>query len=1037
MSIFDNEQFLPGVSTEIISEYQQTYDTTQWDTTDSVVVIGTAFNGPTGTVTPVWNPTHAQYLYGNAYNSSTRTEVDLLAGVQAAWDAGCRTIYCMRVGGKAMYKDFNLNIGNGYKLRVSSLYPTNSGKQAFFVYNDSENSDSEETITFYKIPDRATINERNQGLVESTNKMIKTEIRLNQDYGFTKDTMLREVIDLFNNHVYNNVLRLAIVGPEGYDITDSAEAADITLGNVFPGAYFIGRSENTKDMPAQTVVNTTLVFDPKKAKNLPYEGFSGAHFDTLVFNSDVSKSYPIYGSTREMREALAKVGISMIEDYDYLDKIDGSNDAFAEDDVDYEETNISDFEKYQKLGSGFAITATLKRRYAADGKTELQPKVIETKTNDQNRIIGVSDGIYSVLQDVSIDFRVLGSLFSADKVISGKLPKVNDFKIVSPSVYELVEVGNANDSQTPYLFEIKPKLDEDITIPVKKYNIAFKTFDTKAYPELTADNVAESSYELVPIVDSADKIDLTVVNGTRVLVPQAASATQAAASNTKSSTGAKDGKDNGGSSGSGSATPSTPAATPTYNLYVVNDGVATIVAPSDFYDNGKTDNTAKHTYFAANNALYESSIANNVLVFTKKDPSTVSGKTYVTVKNNDTLFLWKVNGDGTYTPVADYDSVKEKYEDDDAVFVYVESLPMNANKIVISSPHFEAINVQDFIESLNNNTAFNTLFEAKLTKTGSLNSEEYMKSITGSDGTVQSTGVADSVIDKNAKDLGVDHTVVFDYDKYIPYRTTDNFARQLAQHCTYTELKTGRTHGVIGCARLMDTSVSSIAKKVASVLSFNFDMYAKKNNGRNMLDNKNLPYNIGRNVSITLFQHATSIDNGSYTFLSNGAGAYAGMVSALDIAQSTTAQTISITPGYELSHSQLLSLTSKGIVTVRNSYTKGYIITDGVTMADDSDGLKRLSSTRIVGATEASIRSAAEPFIGKPNSTANRNSLQTAIESNLKQLKENGLLRSYEFSLVDDDTALQYTYITINYTIVPVNEIREVRNYITVKNSMQ
>lgn len=1016
MSIFDNEQFLPGVSTEIISEYQQTYDTTQWDTTDSVVVIGTAFNGPTGTVTPVWNPTHAQYLYGNAYDSSTRTEVDLLAGVQAAWDAGCRTIYCMRVGGKALYKDFNLNVGNGYKLRVSSLYPTNSAKQAFFVYDDSENNDSEETITFYKIPDRATINERNQGLVESTNKMIKTEIRLNQDYGYTKDTPLRDIVELFNNHVYNNVLRLAIIGPEGYDITDSPEATDLTLGNVFPGAYFIGRSENTKDMPAYTIVNTTLVFDPKKAKNLPYEGFTGTHFDTLEFNSDVSKAYPIYGPTREMREALAKAGITMVEDYDYLDNLDGSNAAFEENDVDYEETSLSDFEKYQRLGSGFAVTASLKRRYAADGKTELQPKVIETKTNNDNRIVGITDGIYSTLQDVSIDFRVLGSLFSADKVISGKLPKVNDFKVVSPSVYELVELGDASDTQTPYLFEITPKLDDDITIPVKKYNIAFKTFDTTQYPELTADNVAASSYDLVPLLDKVEDIDLTVTNGTRVLVQKAA----------------QQGKADPGSTKDSDSTQSTPAAASTYNLYVVNDGEATIVAPSDFYDNGKTDNTAKHTYLAANNALYESSIVNNELVFTKKDPAAIGGKTYVTVKNDDTLFLWKVGANSTYTPVGDYDSVKENYGDDDSVFVYIESLPMSTNHIVISAPHFEALNVQDFIDALNNNSAFNNIFEAKLTKNGMLNSEEYMKSIKDS-----SEGVADSVIDKDAKDLGVDHTVVYDYDKYIPYRTTDNFARQLAQHCTYTELKTGRTHGVIGTARLMDTSVSSIAKKVASVLAFNFDMYAKKNNGRNMLDNKNLPYNIGRNVSITMFQHATSIDNGAYTFLSNGAGAYAGMVSALDTAQSTTAQTIDITPGYELSHSQVMSLTNKGIVTVRNSYTRGYIITDGVTMADESDGLKRLSTTRVVGVVEASIRSASEPFIGKMNNTANRNSLQTAIDSNLKQLKENGLLRSYEFSLVDDATALQYTYITINYTIVPVNEIREVRNYITVKNSMQ
>ena len=41
----------------------------------------------------------------------------------------------------------------------------------------------------------------------------------------------------------------------------------------------------------------------------------------------------------------------------------------------------------------------------------------------------------------------------------------------------------------------------------------------------------------------------------------------------------------------------------------------------------------------------------------------------------------------------------------------------------------------------------------------------------------------------------------------IPFRTTDNFARQLAQHCTYTELKTTPTHGVIGTKRMASTSL--------------------------------------------------------------------------------------------------------------------------------------------------------------------------------------------------------------------------------------
>ena len=40
-----------------------------------------------------------------------------------------------------------------------------------------------------------------------------------------------------------------------------------------------------------------------------------------------------------------------------------------------------------------------------------------------------------------------------------------------------------------------------------------------------------------------------------------------------------------------------------------------------------------------------------------------------------------------------------------------------------------------------------------------------------------------------------------------------------------------------------------------------------------------------------------------------------------------------------------------------------------------------------------------------------------------------------EFKISDDGTAEQFTYIDIDYTIVPMNEIREIRNYIKVQQN--
>ena len=48
MTLFDDELTLPGVITQVVPDYSSGYDTSAWGTTESVTIIGTAFNGPVG-----------------------------------------------------------------------------------------------------------------------------------------------------------------------------------------------------------------------------------------------------------------------------------------------------------------------------------------------------------------------------------------------------------------------------------------------------------------------------------------------------------------------------------------------------------------------------------------------------------------------------------------------------------------------------------------------------------------------------------------------------------------------------------------------------------------------------------------------------------------------------------------------------------------------------------------------------------------------------------------------------------------------------
>ena len=177
----------------------------------------------------------------------------------------------------------------------------------------------------------------------------------------------------------------------------------------------------------------------------------------------------------------------------------------------------------------------------------------------------------------------------------------------------------------------------------------------------------------------------------------------------------------------------------------------------------------------------------------------------------------------------------------------------------------------------------------------------------------------DTEVGAKAEGIGEDKgAVYYDTTMYIPYTTSDNFARQLAQHCVYTSLKTFPTHGIIGCAKLNGVTLSTIADRVNEILALDLDLYAKRSNGNNMLNNNNMPHPIGRCISIPFMQYTVTTGNG-YNYVSNGAAGYAGMVSTLDADRSSTNQAISLpTLAFELSNYQLSKLTGKGIVTVNH-----------------------------------------------------------------------------------------------------------------------
>lgn len=934
-SIFTYDNVLPGVITEIDSKLSSDYDTSLFGTTDSIVVIGTAFDGPVGVPSPVYSVEHASYLFGKNYKADIRKEASLVTGIEDAWNRGCRTIYGMRINGKDCYKDFDFCADLNYKLRIQSRYPSNIAKQCYLKY---DNTDGLETITIYKPASRATLSEKMNGVVLSSDSVIVNEIRLGEDYGFTKATRLSEVIAFLEDVeiTQNNVLELKILDQDGKVVTNDNETDVVTLGHLYPGVYFIGREKSACEEVTQTEVNLVIDANDKK----PYDTFEGCYYTVLKMNTDVSKAMPIYyTSVKDMRAILEKVGITMDKADDYLEVLEETNKAFPEDKVDYEENSLTNFEIYKKLGSGFAVTAIAERRVReVDGvEVELTPKIKEAPLSDTLRVQYLGDnGIYGILQDTKIRYHVLASNICADAVISGKLPKHTDFKT---TVANDVELANG-------LIKATAKVDKEDKTAAKAFEFTFKKVNKK--PTVKAKNVKA---EVVKVIGAGEVSSITnAAQGELALVGT--------------------------------------------DLYVANDKGQFEATTAAKYDG---------IYLAGTEFV---TVASGVAT-----PTTIT-ENYVIAQVGSDEFI--VSKDLNFAS-AIKEAVTESEEDQ--LFVFYADSAVGKNKVSIAGTSFDSMTVADLVDLLNESELAKK-FSFELTQEGRINKDEYVGELVTFDAAVE---------------MAADRKQGYDYSLHIPYMTTDNFARQLAQHCMYTELKTYPTHGVVGCKAVSDVSKTYLANKVAEIKEFNWNMYAKNQAGRNMLDYNNQPYNIGRSVTVTLFQHQFTTTN-NYTSIVNGATAYAGLVSQMDIGQSPTGQAIGITPMYEFSRAQLQTLSDVGVITLRNSFTNGFVVTDGVTMAPNNDLLRRIFNGRIMHFVEEYIRAACEPFIGQANSIANRNSLNTAITARLNSILDT-LIRRFEFSIVDDGTAEQYTYIEINYVIVPMNEIREIRNSIRVKNA--
>lgn len=952
--IFDNDLILPGVITEIIPDYAQDYDTSSFGTTESVTIIGTAFNGPVGRVTPIFSPEHAKYIFGDSFDPTTRREASLVAEIYDAWERGCRTIYGIRVSGKEIYKDYSFATETKLKLRVSGIFPSNDNKEVYMNFTATQAANGEVgSIKIYKPADRSNMKEKMQGLVLNQNQMLVTEVKLS-GYGITKDSRLVDVINIVNGAENNNVIRLAIVNEDGADVTTSSkEAQSLSVGVMFPGVYTIGRDKATAEVTVKTEVGYVLSSEAK-----PHANYQEAIWKELVVNTDVSTSYPIYAkSNGELNTLLGAVTTDAAGEW--LKAI-GVIDKIAEKDkVDYEEAELDEFDLYQRLGSGFAQTAKIIEVKGNDGRVKGY-KVTVPDSNDENRVVSIPDGIYSMLENHSTNYTVMSNA-TAETKVSGKLPRKDAFKKRKAGVINLKDNGTN-------VIELTAKIDSRDFSEATKYSVEVVSVEEGLdQAEVLANLATDVKYERIATVSEEESNNIKFPEGTNVMVYEDTRADELVVNRAM--------------------------ADVTFTLKTVQNGVLV-----DADEKGNFIVDVEDKLYAVE---YGAEMARYKIKAVVED-------TYVIGTNGDLANVYKVLADNELEPVAILGQIANRELEEDYTICFVEIL---ANKAVVKVFSTEAqwMNYDELVGKLNEDSVFSELFTAVA----------YTPDVE----------VAAKLVGE-----GVDKgDTYYDTTMYIPYTTTDNFARHLAQHCTYTSLKTYPTHGIIGCSKLNGVNLATVADRVNEILALDLDLYAKRPNGNNMLNNNNVPHPIGRCISVPFMQYTVTTGNG-YNYVSNGAAGYAGMVSTLAADRSSTNQPINIPNlAFELSNYQLSKLTGKGVVTCKRT-TQGLVITDGITMAPVDSAYRRLSTTKVINVVDRSLREVIEPFIGLQDNLATINSLNTAITSVLNKLKES-LINYYEFKIVTDQASSRLGIIKINYTIIPTNEIKEVRNTVSVQES--
>lgn len=399
-----------------------------------------------------------------------------------------------------------------------------------------------------------------------------------------------------------------------------------------------------------------------------------------------------------------------------------------------------------------------------------------------------------------------------------------------------------------------------------------------------------------------------------------------------------------------------------------------------------------------------------------------------------------------------YNSVKRKVEKDaDGIVTITITKPDSKKAIMSEQPlKFRSVDFANFqlmVNAINTHPLNNVVrastsakHASQLTDSLTVSVESFMSggsdelNLTKEQMYVKLGGLKDSegyVVDQGAYQILENYTVdyvvplgVFADDKLTG--KYDNFAYQLALGCAVMSHYNSVTIGLVNTTTPDTTSLKDIEAKVVELEALDNSFYMRDRFGAVIKDGEGNSIDLGQFIQVIAGPEPVVSNSRLGATASNTAASYVGFVSQLLVQSAPTNKAMPSVRGlrFEYSSAQLNRLTKARYVTYKVKPNGTIGIVDAMTAAHVGSDYTRLSTARIVKEAVNQVREVADPFIGEPNDTPNRNALASALDKRLGRMVENKALLDYEFQVISTPQMELIGEATIELTLRAPNELR-------------